>query len=173
MTIDSGECEREADAIASRLVKDQYLPPLHRIKMPKTTTSSARIRWLWALGYPVKDISKGLGIRYQQVRNIINTEPKRATREDMPPLKIELIEVEDIVDTFLGSELERTFQADRKQRSRKGKRALHAKSTPNDEDIGEDEIPEVLEELEEPEELEELEEPSDEEMLGEEDFDGD
>ena len=153
---DQQDKQDKQDKIASRLEEGKYLPPLHRLKIPKTATSSARIRWLWALGYPIKDISKGLGIRYQQVRNIINTEPKRATREDMPPLEIELINVEDIVDTLLGSELERTFQEDRKQRSRKGKRAQTVSAVSE----SKDETPDILEE------------PSDEEMLGEEDFDG-
>ena len=111
----------EKEGVESYLEKGKYLPYIHRVALPKTTTQSALIRWLWALGYPVKDISKGLDIRYQQVRNIINTQPKRATREDMPPLEIRLLEMEDAVDMLLDMELERTFLEERKQ-DKKSKR---------------------------------------------------
>jgi hypothetical protein len=92
----------------------KYLPPIHRIILPKTATQSALIRWLWEMGYQVKDISNGLGIRYQQVRNIITTKPKRAAREDLPPLELELAPLEDIVDILLGEEFDRTHLEARK-----------------------------------------------------------
>lgn len=115
-----------------------YLPPLHRIKIPDTTTASARIRWLWEVGYEVKEISKGLGIRYQQVRNIITTQPKRAAREDLPPLDLVMLDMEDVVDTLLGGELERTFQQDRQQQAKavKAKAAKSVKPTTIDIPIG-------------------------------------
>lgn len=104
----------------------QYLPPLHRIVIPETKTQSAKIRWLFGVGYQVKDISSGLGIRYQQVRNIITTEPKRAAREDLPELKIQLAEMEDVVDSLLGDELERTHLEARKQHQKDMKRRARA-----------------------------------------------
>lgn len=100
---------RELEGVISR-----YLPPIYRIKMPETRTQSAIIRWLWELGYPVKVIAKSLDVRYQQVRNIVTTEPKRAAREDLPPLEIELVEMEDIVDMMLGEALEEDFKKARK-----------------------------------------------------------
>jgi hypothetical protein len=96
-----------------------YLPPISRIKRPETRTQSALVRWLFLLGYEVKEISRGLNIRYQQVRNMVTTQPKRAAREDLPPLQIELLEMEDAVDMLLGIELERTFAEDRKASRRK------------------------------------------------------
>lgn len=104
----------------------KYLPPIHRIQLPQTKTQSALIRWLWIVGYQVKDISRGLNVRYQQVRNIITTEPKRAAREDMPPLEVCLAELEDVVDTLLGDELERTHLEARKQDVRDQKRRARA-----------------------------------------------
>jgi hypothetical protein len=85
-----------------------YLPPIHRLKMPQTQTQTAKVRWLHGLGYEVKEISNGLNVRYQQVRNMVTTIPKRAAREDLPPFKIELLEMEDVVEMLLGEELERT-----------------------------------------------------------------
>lgn len=113
--------------LQSRLGDDKYLPPIHRIKLPETKTQSCLIRWLFGVGYKVKDISNGLNIRYQQVRNIVTTEPKRAAREDLPPLTIELADIEDVVDTLLGDELERTHLAARKnerKETNKKRRAL-------------------------------------------------
>lgn len=117
------------DRVESTKEAGRYLPPIYRLKMPHTLTQSATIRWLAELGYPVKVISKALDIRYQQVRNIITTKPKRAAREDLPPLEIELQDLEDAVDTLLGEELERTFKEDaaatkaQKRRARRGEAA--------------------------------------------------
>lgn len=106
--------------------KGKYLPAIHRIVMPNTTTQSAKIRWLHLLGYATKDIAAALGIRYQQARNIITTEPKRAAREDIPPLEIQLADIEDIVDLLLGQELDRTFAEERRTRKRDAKRQRNA-----------------------------------------------
>lgn len=108
--------DEESEDLQGR--EGQYLPPLHRIKMPETKTASAKIRWLNRQGYRTKDIAKGLNIRYQQVRNIITTQPKRAMREDLPPDGIELAPMEDIVDQLLGDELERTHLEARKEEKR-------------------------------------------------------
>lgn len=114
--------------IKSRLDGNRYLPPIHRLKIPATTTQTARIRWLFELGYEIKEISRGLGVRYQQVRNMVTTIPKRAAREDLPPLTVELLEMDDVVDSLLGEELERTFQTDRKQKRRDHYKAAAAAS---------------------------------------------
>jgi predicted transcriptional regulator len=112
---------QEPEQLVSR-EEGKYLPPIHRIVLPKTGTQSALIRWLWEMGYQVKDISNGLGIRYQQVRNIITTKPKRAAREDLPPLELELAPLEDIVDVLLGAEFDRTHLAARKAERRETNR---------------------------------------------------
>lgn len=91
-----------------------WLPPLHRLKLPKLRTQTALVRWLFELGYEIKDIHKGLNIRYQQVRNMVKTIPKRAAREDLPPLIIELLEMEDVADMLLGEAMERDFASARK-----------------------------------------------------------
>lgn len=114
--------DTETDTLKGR--GGQYLPPIHRIRLPETKTQSALIRWLFRQGYAVKDIHKSLGIRYQQVRNIVTTVPKRAMREDLPPDGIELSEPEDILDTLLGDELERTHLEARKQAKRAHKEAV-------------------------------------------------
>jgi hypothetical protein len=68
------------------------LPPIHRIKIPEgATIMSTKIRWLRAVGYEVVEIHKFLGVRYQQVRNVLTTQPKRAAREDLPALVVEVI----------------------------------------------------------------------------------
>jgi len=114
--------------------------------MPETKTQTAKVRWLHELGYEIKDISKGLGVRYQQVRNMVLTQPKRAAREDMPPLKIELLEMEDVVDSLLGDELERTHQEARKQQRRDIKqqarraRELTTSTTLTEDDFGNEDL---------------------------------
>ena len=106
--------------VQSRLDKNKSLPPLHRLQLPKTRTKSALIRWLWLLGYEVRVISRGLNIRYQQVRNIVTTEPKRAAREDLPPLEITLSDVGDFVDMLLDEQLERDFAEARQREEAEG-----------------------------------------------------
>lgn len=67
------------------MVDKPKLPPIKDILIPPGIKST-RIRWLWHMGYPIKEIAAILDIRYQQCRNVITTQPKRAAREDMPPL---------------------------------------------------------------------------------------
>jgi hypothetical protein len=114
-----------------------YLPPIYRIKLPTTRTQSALVRWLYALGYEVKDIHKGLNVRYQQVRNMVTTQPKRAAREDLPPLVIELAEPEDIVEMLLGDELERTHMEAARQ-DKKAKKQEAQEEAPGSELDNED-----------------------------------
>lgn len=45
-------------------------------------TKSAAIRYLHSLGWETKRISKHLGLRYQQVRNVLTTALKRGPNED-------------------------------------------------------------------------------------------
>lgn len=45
-------------------------------------TKSAAIRYLHSLDWETKRISKHLGLRYQQVRNVLTTELKRGPNED-------------------------------------------------------------------------------------------
>lgn len=66
------------------------LPLLKDIQLPVSKTKSHTIRWLWAVGYTVQQISNGLGIKYQMVRNIAYSEPKRAAREDLGSLDVRL-----------------------------------------------------------------------------------
>lgn len=118
----NGKVQVEDEEQLQSREEGKYLPPIHRIKLPETKTQSALIRWLHSVGYQVKDISKGLNIRYQQVRNIITTEPKRAAREDLPGLTVELAPLEDVVDMLLGDELERTHLDARRQEVKEQKR---------------------------------------------------
>lgn len=79
---------------------ERVLPPIHRIREPKMQHASTRIRWYLALGYTPLEISKGLGIRYQQVRNVRDQQPKRATREDIPDTHYETWPIDDDVDAM-------------------------------------------------------------------------
>lgn len=94
------------------------LPPINRIKIPSTSTKSATVRWLVQLGYSVGDISNHLGIRYQMVRNIKVTEPKRAAREDLPSLVVEYLPETDEIQDALDGALEADMLAARKDRKK-------------------------------------------------------
>lgn len=113
------------------------LPPIEKVVPPSTITKSALIRWYRALGYEVKDISKYMNIRYQQVRNITTNQPKRASREDLPPLKILLREEGDLIDAAMDGALEASLMAGRKERKAEEKadrRALRMGTDEEDED---------------------------------------
>ncbi len=94
------------------------LPPLESIVLPKTTTKSALIRWLAVMGYSTSEIYRYLGCKYQMVRNIVTTIPKRAAREDLPNLVIvpkpETNELQDALDGVLDASL----MEGRRQRSK-------------------------------------------------------
>lgn len=94
------------------------LPPIGMIVITKTKTQSNTIRWLAALGYEIKQISACLGIRYQQVRNIVTTIPKRAAREDLPPLIVEYKPETDALDDAMDGALEASLLAERKARQK-------------------------------------------------------
>jgi hypothetical protein len=111
--VEGGNSEVEKDVIARDGVT--VLPPIHRVKEPKTHHMSTRIRWLWAVGYSVKEIARWTGARYQMVRNVVNTEPKRAAREDLPELKVERLEIGDDWELMGDAALEREMALQRQQ----------------------------------------------------------
>jgi hypothetical protein len=91
------------------------LPPISHIKPPPMTHMSTKIRWYGGLGYEVREVANLLGVRYQQVRNVLTTEPKRAAREDVPPYVIELFEVDDDLEAMDKHALEQEMAAQRNQ----------------------------------------------------------
>lgn len=94
----------------------QPLPPINKIRIPNTNTKSATIRWLAELGYEVKDISNHLGLRYQMVRNIKTTIPKRAAREDLPEQVVEYLPETDEIQDALDGALEAGMLEARRER---------------------------------------------------------
>lgn len=100
------------------------LPPMSDIYKPPTLTKSALIRWLNKLGYTVGEIHKGLGIKYQMVRNITTTIPKRAAREDLPPLVITYLPEKDFLEAALDGALEASLLTERKERLKAQKQLL-------------------------------------------------
>lgn len=103
--------------------KERALPPIHRIKEPQMLYMSTRIRWFYALGYTVGEIHNHLGLRYQQVRNVVTTQPKRASREDVPALDIEVFDVETDLEAMEAQALVDNMAAQRAE-----ERALKKKS---------------------------------------------
>lgn len=101
------------------------LPPIHHIKPPDMQHMSTKIRWYLGLGYKVKEVSKFLGVLYQQVRNVSTTVPKRAMREDIPPLLIILWEVDDDLEAMDAHAMEVEMMAQRGQ-DRSAKKRLNA-----------------------------------------------
>ena len=98
-----------------KLVIDS-LPDMGQIVIPECKTMSTRIRWLGAMGYSVNQIHHGLGVRYQQVRNVLTTTPKRAAREDLPPLVLVLRDPIDDIQAIMDMTLEESLKTDRKER---------------------------------------------------------
>jgi len=89
------------------------LPPLVHVKQPDARTWSAKIRWALEMGWSVKEVAAGWGLRYQMVRNVKVTEPKRAAREDIPPLEYELLDPVNDVQAIMDAELDRSLAAGR------------------------------------------------------------
>lgn len=100
---------------ASEDTPQPSLPPIHRIREPHMHHMSTRIRWFKALGYEVKEISAFLGVRYQQVRNVVTTQPKRMAREDLPPLTVELLDLETDLEAMESQALTQQMAAQRSQ----------------------------------------------------------
>lgn len=94
---------------------ERALPPIHRIREPAMHHMSTRIRWFKALGYEVKEIAAFLGVRYQQVRNVVTTQPKRMAREDLPALTIELLDLETDLEAMEAQALQMNMAAQRAQ----------------------------------------------------------
>ncbi len=101
---------------ADGILQEILLPPLNMIIIPSTTTKSATIRWLHGLGYSVNEIHKGLGLKYQMVRNIVTTIPKRAAREDLPAPYVEYKPESDELMDALDGALEASLMEGRKAR---------------------------------------------------------
>jgi hypothetical protein len=106
------------DVYVAPPVEEKRLPPIADIVVPKTATKSAMIRWLCAMGYSVKEISASTGIVYQMVRNISLSQPKRAAREDLPPLVIEYREQEDLITAAMDGALDAAMASQRKERKK-------------------------------------------------------
>lgn len=94
------------------------LPPITDIVIPSHTTKSGTIRWLHELGYEVKEIYVFLGIKYQMVRNIITTKPKRAAREDLAPLLVEYKPENDPMQDAMDGALDESLMAARRERNK-------------------------------------------------------
>lgn len=99
------------------------LPPIHRIKEPLMRHASTRIRWFSALGYTNAEIHKHLGVRYQQVRNVLTTTPKRMAREDVPPLEFSVMDVETDLEAMESQALVDNMAAQRAEDRAARKRA--------------------------------------------------
>jgi hypothetical protein len=106
-------------------MSERVLPPIHRVKQPQVANRATLIRWYAELGYPTKEIAYQLNVRYQQVRNVLVTKPKRAAREDLPSLDFETWDLVDDVQAIMDAELERSLAGLRRERT--------SKSGPNDE----------------------------------------
>jgi hypothetical protein len=119
---------------AVRIEKGANLPPIHHIKeQGDMKVMSTRIRWYSELGYKVGEISNFLGVRYQQVRNVINTLPKRAAREDLPALVIELLELDNDLEAMdkraMEMEMAQQRNQDRKFKHEANKERLSKRET--------------------------------------------
>lgn len=93
--------------------RSEDLPPITHVKQPEARTWSAKIRWALDMGWTVKEIANGWGLRYQMVRNVKVTEPKRAAREDVPELEYELLDPVNDVQAIMDAELDRSLAAGR------------------------------------------------------------
>lgn len=91
------------------------LPPISHVKPPDMKHTSTKIRWYCGLGYTIKEVSNLLGVRYQQVRNVATTAPKRAAREDVPPLRIELFELDDDLEAMDKHAMEQEMAIQRRE----------------------------------------------------------
>lgn len=109
-------------------IPERALPPIHHIREPHMQHMSTRIRWYFALGYKAVEIQKRTGVLYQQVRNVIHTQPKRAAREDLPPLVIEVLELDDDLEAMDKHHFEIQMAAQRDQGRKAAARARNGAS---------------------------------------------
>jgi hypothetical protein len=122
------------------------LPPIARIVIPDAAKlTSTKIRWLAALGYEPREIHHKLGVRYQQVRNVLTQPPKRMAREDLPPLEIRLFELGDDLEAMDQHAFQEEMAAHRKE-SNKNRREINRKRRQlAEEHTDEDEVDEITE----------------------------
>jgi hypothetical protein len=116
------------------------LPPIGRIKMPPgMKITSTQIRWLNAVGYEAREIAPFLGCRYQQVRNVLQNPPKRAAREDVPPLVVEVTRLsEDMLEIADEEAMRANCAASRSEHFRE-RREINRKRRIDRSQLGEDE----------------------------------
>ena len=96
------------------------LPPIGRILMPpEIKITSTKIRWLSAIGYLPREIAPYLGCRYQQVRNVLQNPPKRAAREDLPPLVVKVMRLSEDMLEIADEEAGRQNMAAQRNQHRK------------------------------------------------------
>lgn len=131
----------EADGLQETVSIDippeqRQLPPISHVKPPDMKHMSTKIRWWLGLGYEVREVANYLGVRYQQVRNVGTTEPKRAAREDVPPYVIELWEVDDDLEAMDKHALEQEMAAQRAEDRKKRSKRNGGHPTDTDEDDG-------------------------------------
>lgn len=106
----------KGSTVAEKKAGNEALPPIETVVPPKTQTKTALIRWYRAVGYEVAEIARYMNVRYQQVRNVTTNLPKRAAREDLPPLVVEQREVSDLFEAAMDGALEQSLLAGRKER---------------------------------------------------------
>lgn len=133
--------EREKDEV---VLDKRGLPPIGRIRMPQgIKVTSTKIRWLDSVGYLAREIAPYLGVRYQQVRNVLQNPPKRAAREDLPPPVVEVLELShDMLEIADEQHLEMQMAAQRNEHRAERKRvnkarreALAAADQPGNEEL--------------------------------------
>ena len=115
--LDADELEPDDEDVGGRA-----LPPITHVKPPDMKHTSTKIRWWLGLGYEVREVANLLGVRYQQVRNVGTTEPKRAAREDVPPFIIELFDLDDDLEAMDKHAMEQQMAAIRNERRLEQKR---------------------------------------------------
>lgn len=130
--VGSAEADRE----------ERNLPPIHRIKEPRMQHMSTRIRWFYGMGYKIGEIHKHLGVRYQQVRNVVTTEPKRAMREDVPAFVLEVLDLDTDLELMeqqaLVDQMAAQRAEDRAERKRVNRRRREAREAGEDREDRED-----------------------------------
>lgn len=120
----------ETDSGQDEVVLDKRgLPPIGRIKMPEgIKVVSTKIRWLSTVGYEPREIAPYLGVRYQQVRNVLQNPPKRAAREDIPAPIVEVMRLtEDMLEVADEEHLRQQMAAQRNEHRAERKRVNKAR----------------------------------------------
>jgi hypothetical protein len=82
MLTEDGEMVPAEDEVASAVSVLKVLTAAEALEQMDgvvSATKSAKIRYLFSLGYKTGDIAKAVGVIYQHARNVINQPLKRAT----------------------------------------------------------------------------------------------